>query len=392
MRRLIPLKHVATYNDEVLGEATPPDTVLSYIEISDVSEMEGIRESTPVRFEEAPSRARRVVREGDVLVSTVRTYLRAVAQVPAEHDGAIASTGFAVLRARGVDPRFLKYGLLYGGFMDDVVAHSEGISYPAISAAELVKIKIPVPDSLSEQRAIADYLDRETAEIDAFIAKNEELIALLSERRRAEFLGLMLENPTAVAVKLGAALVKMHRPPHASGSVITAFRDGMVTSRMNRRLDGFTETESDERGGYQGVLPGDLVFHGLDGFAGAVGVSDSAGICSPVYHVCRCAPIADNAFVAYLLRALGQSGFLEASAWSVRQRSVDYRNWSTFAHLRIGLPAIEIQRRIVGCVDELASRSSAAVLTAQRAVDLARERRAALISAAVTGQIDLGVT
>lgn len=250
-------------------------------------------------------------------------------------------------------------------------------------------VKVWVPD-LSQQRAIADYLDRETAQIDAFIAKNEQLIALLTERRAARQMRLVLEQSITRQVPLKAALRKLRRESAHDAPVVTAFRDGQVTSRSNRRMEGFTETETDARGGYQGVKAGDVVYHGLDGFAGAVGVSESDGICSPVYHVCEVTPRADAQFLALMLQALGKSGYLEASAWSVRQRSVDYRNWSTFSQLRVDLPSIDVQREVVVEVSTAAERTMKAVTVAQRSIELARERRAALISAAVTGKIDVG--
>src|SRR5699024_10458018 len=95
-----------------------------------------------------------------------------------------ASTGFAVFRPRGTHPGFLGYALLNDQFLHEVVARSVGVSYPAISASALASVSIYVPD-LETQALIADYLDRETAEIDAFIADQEELIALLTERRAA---------------------------------------------------------------------------------------------------------------------------------------------------------------------------------------------------------------
>lgn len=70
-----PLKVLSTYNDEVLPENTDLDIVIDYVDISSVSATDGIKESTTMNFGAAPSRARRIVRDGDVLISTVRTYL-----------------------------------------------------------------------------------------------------------------------------------------------------------------------------------------------------------------------------------------------------------------------------------------------------------------------------
>ena len=139
-----PLWALATHNDETLPETTDPDREIEYIDIGSVSRDRGVTATHRLTFGDAPTRARRVVRSGDVVVSTVRTYLRAVARITAEHDGCIASTGFAVLRARSaVDPRFLGYALVDPVFIDTVVAHSVGVSYPAINATDLVRLHVP---------------------------------------------------------------------------------------------------------------------------------------------------------------------------------------------------------------------------------------------------------
>ena len=157
---------------------------------------------------------------------------------------------------------------------------------------------------LPEQRAIADFLDHNTAKIDALIEKQERLIALLEEKRSAliahavtkgldldvpmkdsgvEWLGVI---PAHWELRKGKYLYrKMNRPIYDDDEVVTAFRDGEVTLRSNRRTDGFTFSIKEI--GYQGVRKGDLVIHQMDGFAGAIGVSDSDGKCSPVYSVCQ---------------------------------------------------------------------------------------------------------
>jgi type I restriction enzyme S subunit len=93
-----PIKAIASCNDDVLGEATPANYEIEYVEISDVEAGSGVKGSTSYAFGAAPSRARRRVRHGDVIVSTVRTYLRAIASVREPPDNLIASTGFAVIR------------------------------------------------------------------------------------------------------------------------------------------------------------------------------------------------------------------------------------------------------------------------------------------------------
>lgn len=179
-----PIKAVASYNDDVLTEATPPDHEIAYVEISDVQAGVGIAGSTAYAFSDAPSRARRRVQCGDIIVSTVRTYLRAIAAVTAPADNMIVSTGFAVIRPRAINSRFIGYALLAEQTINEIIARSVGISYPAINASDLVRIPVSVPP-LPEQVAIATFLDRATAKIDALLNVAEEAIALLQERRAA---------------------------------------------------------------------------------------------------------------------------------------------------------------------------------------------------------------
>lgn len=179
------LKFVATCNDETLPETTDPNYEISYVDISSVDLVNGITAVEPYRFEEAPSRARRIVRDGDTIISTVRTYLKAIAPIHQPPDNMIVSTGFAVIRPlEFIDSRFLGYALQGSGFVDAVVANSTGVSYPAINPSALVCIPICYPKKLHEQKCIADFLDWRTRQIDSLIAK-EFANTLLTKYRAA---------------------------------------------------------------------------------------------------------------------------------------------------------------------------------------------------------------
>lgn len=179
------LKYVASYNDEVLSEATDDFAELDYVEIADVSLSSGVERSTRLQFHEAPSRARRKVRDGDVLISTVRTYLKAIASVPHATANMIASTGFCVVRPGDtVDSAFIGWTAKSDRFVHDVVSRSVGVSYPAINASEIGNIEISLPP-LETQRRIAVFLDDKTARIDALIARKQALLGHLAEKRQA---------------------------------------------------------------------------------------------------------------------------------------------------------------------------------------------------------------
>src|SRR5581483_2963900 len=142
------LKYSTSINDENLPESTSPDFEFGYVDISSVDASAGITAVEEMVFEDAPSRARRIVRDGDTIVSTVRTYLRAIASVRAPRENLIVSTGFAVIRPKVIKSGFLSYALKESGFVEAVMARSVGVSYPAINASEIGMIRIPLPPSI----------------------------------------------------------------------------------------------------------------------------------------------------------------------------------------------------------------------------------------------------
>ena len=167
------------------------------MDISSVSLTNGIETSETLKFERAPSRARRKVRHGDIIVSTVRTYLKAITPISNPPDNMIVSTGFAVVRPMNMlHSGYAGYLLQSNGFVGEVVANSVGVSYPAINASDLVRIAAVEPP-LEEQHAIARFLDFKTAQIDALISamgcagsnlqneKKGSMVALLREYRSA---------------------------------------------------------------------------------------------------------------------------------------------------------------------------------------------------------------
>lgn len=182
---LRPLKRCCHVNPAVLPEATDPDWEFDYIDIGSVSLSEGVTRKERMRFSASPRRARKPVSEGDVLVATVRTYLKAIAAIQQSDAPQVVSTGFAVLRAREeTEPRFLYRIVQSNPFVEQVVAQSVGVSYPAINPSTLSNIRIPLPD-IETQRAIADFLDRETALLDTIKKKTLASIDRLKEYRSA---------------------------------------------------------------------------------------------------------------------------------------------------------------------------------------------------------------
>ena len=179
-----PLKYLAECNQRVLFENTRPDYRFRYVDIGSVSYENGIEEYQEMAFEDAPSRARRLVSVGDTIISTVRTYLKAIALVDDEKD-VVVSTGFAVYHPREkMDPRFLYYFCKSEGFVQEIDKLSYGIAYPAINTDLLNRIVVSYP-KLSEQGTIADFLDAQCAKIDSVIADIEKQIETLQKYKKS---------------------------------------------------------------------------------------------------------------------------------------------------------------------------------------------------------------
>lgn len=179
------LKYLVSCNDETLNENTDPTYEFQYVDISSVSLFEGITNKEDLVFYDSPSRARRIVKQGDVIVSTVRTYLKAIAQVDECQDNLIVSTGFAVLRPQTeLLPKFLGYWVQSDYLVSNIMSNSVGVSYPAINSTDLVRLPI-VQVSRSEQEEIVTYLDNETYHIDQMINATKNIIGKLNEYRSA---------------------------------------------------------------------------------------------------------------------------------------------------------------------------------------------------------------
>lgn len=144
-----------------------PDDKFQYIDIGSIDrETKKITRPQQLLGIDAPSRARKLVQSGDVLVSMTRPNLNAVALVPHALDGQIASTGFEVLRAPGMDPRWLFYLVRSDAFIERMSELVQGALYPAVRSKDVQAFDAPIAP-FNEQKRIADKLDMLLARVDA---------------------------------------------------------------------------------------------------------------------------------------------------------------------------------------------------------------------------------
>ena len=178
------LKHWVGINDEVLNESTDSDYRFKYIDIASVNVGRLTEQPQRLRFGEAQSRARRIIKHRDTIISTVRTYLKAVWHVDARgSEDLICSTGFAVLRPLGgTVPKFVSHLVQSDSFADRVTASSVGVAYPAIAESKLASFHVAIPPQ-REQTQIVDYLDTKIVTLDSQRSCAHRQIELIKEYR-----------------------------------------------------------------------------------------------------------------------------------------------------------------------------------------------------------------
>ncbi|MFD2237174.1 restriction endonuclease subunit S [Aureimonas populi] len=389
---LRPLKYLARFNPEVLSEDTNPDFEFDYIDIGGVTLEDGVRHKETMRFETAPSRARKPVRSGDVIVSTVRTYLKAVARIDETHNGAIVSTGFAVLRPNAdVDAGYLYRLCQANAFVSDVEARSTGVSYPAINPSALAAIKVPFPD-LATQKAIAAFLDREAARIDKLIAKKERQVELLLQKSASWLDDLTFGARTATPgqlvpfkwiCRIPNGQVDPTDPDWADLPLVAPNHIEQGTGRLL-----YTETAR-EQGADSGkyAFPADtVVYSKIRPNLAKACIVPHAGLCSadmyPIIPAARLRPM-------FLLMQLLSRKFTDWATTESMRVAMPKINRETIGTFRLLVPPIEIQDQAIGtyltvrkCIED----GREAII---QSLSLLREHRAALITAAVAGQIDI---
>lgn len=339
---------------------------------------------------------------GDVLFGKLRPYL---AKGFITTEKSCCSSEFIVLRPNKdvVHNKYLLYYLLSITFISYIKNLATGVKMPRTNWSQVGGSLISMP-SLTEQEAIAAYLDKECEKIGRKIELLERKAYAYSRLRRslinrAVTRGLGPNTPMKSTlipwlgaipahwnIKRGKSLFKeVSRAVRPEDGVVTCFRNGEVTLRTNRRITGFTESEQEI--GYHGVRIGDLVIHQMDAFAGAIGISDSDGKCSPICIVCReiNSSEADLKYYCQLLRVMSHRGYIQALAKGIRERTTDFR-YKTLASLHFPVPPIDEQKEIAAYLDEKCAKIDTILEKINTEVERLKELKRSLINEVVTGQ------
>lgn len=318
-----------------------------------------------------------------------------------------------LLRTDGrADPRFLAYALPAHLRVINDLTYSTTVKH--LSGWQVLHTKLEAPDR-SEQRAIADYLDHETAQIDALVAKQEELISHLEERRlavitNAALTGLQGEQAGDHAVsRWGSSLAVepwLARAPRSWGMerfktvclareerndsgaepMLSLTVKGHLVDRSSMAVQQNASDASIPR--YFVARPGDLVVNPMWLIGGAIGVSNKRGAVSPDYRVFEIDERLDPRYLHAVLRSAPY--FAQYRLYIRSNTTFDRRiKQNDLDNLPLPIPPLDEQRAIVAHIQEQTARIDALIAKTKEHIALAKERRTALITAAVTGQIDV---
>ena len=339
---------------------------------------------------------------GDILFGKLRPYL-AKAWV-ADFTGR-CTTEALVMRARRVEARFLLYVLLQPSFINAVDSSTYGSKMPRAEWDVIGSIPIPVPPRAT-QRAIVGFLDVEVGELDALIAAKQRLLDLLAEKRKA-IVATAVTRGLDPKVKLcdsgvpWLGAIPAHweterarwlfrerdlRSSTGEEEMLTVSHLTGVTPRSEKEVSMF-EAETNE--GYKLCEPGDLVINTLWAWMGAMGIAPVKGIVSPAYNVYEPGPRLAPAYLDALVRLpvfAQEVTRYSKGVWSSRLRLYP----EDFFEVYLPVPPQEEQRAVVAHIAREISKLDALRAATERTLALLKERRSALIAAAVTGQLDVG--
>ena len=190
------------------------------------------------------------------------------------------------------------------------------------------------------------------------------------------------EIPEEWNVQRGKSILSLlERPVLPNDEVITCFRDGQVTLRSKRREEGFTFSLQEV--GYQGIEPGDLVVHGMDGFAGAIGISDSRGKGTPVLNVMDSTQY--KPFLVYYLRCAAYCGLFLSLSTGIRVRSCD-TNWNKIKNVLFLIPPLPEQSRIAAYLNRRCAEIDRMISAKQQLLTQLEAYKKSVIYEYVTGK------
>ncbi len=350
-----------------------PNDNFIYVDVASVDNTEKtIVGARSILGADAPSRARKLIHTGDILISTVRPNLNAVALVQADLDGQVASTGFCVLRATTkVLPEYLFYFVISHKFVDGLSALVAGAMYPAVSDTQVLAQSLPVP-SIAEQRRIIDILSR----AEGIVKLRREAEKKSAELIPALFLDMFGDpttNPKGWPVfSLGehVEIVSAVKTPDLSYDAdLPCIGADSIEGHTGKLISLPTVRDVRPISGKYRFKFGDVLYSKIRPYLAKVSLAPCVGYCSADMYPLSCKP---SLRANFLLELLLSKSFTEyATAESVRAQMPKLNRQTLFAY-KLPVPTIMIQEQFsdrANAVYSIQSQQSAATATAKATFD-----------------------
>lgn len=293
-------KDIALIDNNSLNGKTDKDYEFNYISLSDVDSDDFKIETSKQIFATAPSRARRIVAEGDILMSTVRPNLQGFSLIKDDVKDLIASTGFAVITAKKCSNEYLFQYLFSSGIERQLYQLLVGSNYPAINSSDVRKLKIPLPP-LHEQYAIAQVLST----MDAIINKQMQLIAQKELRKKWMMQNLLTGKKRLKGFSgewkdhhLGDMFSERNERNNSGLTLLSIGQNGVYPQDESIKKD----TSNADKSKYKRICKGDIGYNTMRMWQGRSALSELEGIVSPAYTILKPKDKADPLFFAYMFK------------------------------------------------------------------------------------------
>ena len=340
---------IAFIDQENLSGAIPKNYSFNYISISDIEEGQMVSEPQKIEYKNAPSRAKRLVREGDILMATVRPNRKGIFIIRYDEKDLVASTGFAVISCTDCSNEFLYQFLFSTKITKQVSQIIAGSNYPAITSQDVKKLKIPLP-SLPEQRRIAEILST----WDRAIERTQRLIDALEKRKK----GLMQQLLTGKVrlkgfsgewkfVQAGELFENISKK-NIDGPLLSVTQENGVIPR--HLLESKVTMPEGSTSSFKLVEKGNFIIS-LRSFQGGLENSKYRGLVSPAYTVLQAKKDICDGYYKFYFKTYHFIGHLASAVIGIRDgKQVSYEE---FCRVKIPYPSLEEQQNIANLLNQV---------------------------------------
>lgn len=367
------INEIAEVNKENLSGNTPAEYEFYYYDLSSVDKGKVLHPTEKLKFADAPSRAKRLFKRNDVLMSTVRPNLQGFTYVDFDSTNSVCSTGFAVIAGKyESDSMYIYQNLFSYGITRQIQKLLVGSNYPAINSKDVENLKVPFPNDKKEREKIASILST----WDKAIELKEKLIEQKKEQKK----GLMQKLLTGEMrlpgfdrewkeVILGSVLKERKEIGFDYLELLAITSNKGVVRRTEVDIK---DNSSEDKSKYKRILPNDIGYNTMRMWQGVSGVSKYEGIVSPAYTILIPTEKVNPEFIGYLFKHPKVVNLFKRHSQGLVSDTLNLK-YENFKVIKLVMPLdIEEQKRIsevLLCIDkeiEALQREIAAFISQKR--------------------------